>query len=244
MLPPPSSVLFRITPPSCVAGITDKDDPSAGYAYTPLWVAPEVMLGRYNAKVDIWSIGCVVIELATAAEPWAERRFDSSFAALYFIATHKGEVPRVPDGLSEVGKDFVRRCCRRDVDARPTAGELLQHAFVVEEWAEVEVGVVKRGEQGGGGPPPSRVGMEEVVQASMQQTRSTQEGTATAGMMEVQSSGEYQPMQSHTFSPSRPLQWSGEAEAMDVQEESQANSSSNSSSAAGMQAAAMTCPLP
>ena len=63
---------------------------------------------RYNAKVDIWSIGCIVIELATAKEPWAEKNFESSFAALYYIATKKTELPFIPSTLSEAGHDFIR----------------------------------------------------------------------------------------------------------------------------------------
>ena len=30
-----------------VENVTNKDDPSVNYAYTPLWVAPEVMTGKY-----------------------------------------------------------------------------------------------------------------------------------------------------------------------------------------------------
>lgn len=47
------------------------DAPSTGYAYTPLWVAPEVLKTHmYNSGVDIWALACVVIEMATAKDPW------------------------------------------------------------------------------------------------------------------------------------------------------------------------------
>ena len=106
------------------------------YAYTPLWVAPEVLTGRYNSAVDIWSVGCVVIELAAGKEPWAEMRFESTFAALYFIASHKDCMPVIPESLSAAGHDFIRCCLTRDADRRPTASQLLQHPFVTEEWEE------------------------------------------------------------------------------------------------------------
>jgi len=118
-----------------VDNVATKDDPSVNYAYTPLWCAPEVMTGKYNSKVDIWSIGCVVIELATGKEPWAERNFESSFAALYFIASNATAMPFIPDSLSKQGHDFIRLCLTRDVDSRPTAAQLLQHPFVVDVFA-------------------------------------------------------------------------------------------------------------
>lgn len=40
------------------------------------------------------------------------------------------ELPPIPDHLSEEGKDFIRRCLRRDPSSRPTAVDLLQHPFV------------------------------------------------------------------------------------------------------------------
>lgn len=39
-------------------------------------MAPEVLLRNtnYGRKVDIWSVGCVVIEMATAYHPWPNIR--------------------------------------------------------------------------------------------------------------------------------------------------------------------------
>lgn len=64
-----------------------KAAPSLNYNYTPLWTAPEVLIGDYTFKIDIWSLGCVIIEMATAKQPWDEENFENPFRALYHIGT-------------------------------------------------------------------------------------------------------------------------------------------------------------
>eukprot|EP01084_Bolivina_argentea_P106356 190345_1 len=59
---------------------------SMDFESTPLWTAPEVLTdGTYDLKIDIWSTGCVMIEMATAQRPWNEINFKSPFQALYHI---------------------------------------------------------------------------------------------------------------------------------------------------------------
>lgn len=39
------------------------------------WMAPEVISTRekgYNTKIDIWSVGCVVLEMWAGERPWSE----------------------------------------------------------------------------------------------------------------------------------------------------------------------------
>jgi len=92
------------------------------------WMAPEVMRqSEYGRKADVWSIGCVLIEMSTAAAPWGH--FDNCLAAMIRIAM-SDETPPVPDHLSESCRDLVARCTRRAPEERPSASELLRHGFV------------------------------------------------------------------------------------------------------------------
>jgi len=111
------------------ANVLSKDAPSVSYNYTPLWTAPEVLVGDYNSKVDIWSLGCVIIEMASGKPPWSEQNFENPFRALYHIG-NSNSIPKIPDSLSEQGKQFILACLQRDPDKRPSAKECLIHAWL------------------------------------------------------------------------------------------------------------------
>lgn len=92
------------------------------------WMAPEVMRQSvYGRKADIWSIGCVVIEMGTAAAPWGH--FDNCLAAMVRIAM-SDETPPVPPHLSDVCHGVISLCTRRTPEERPSASQLLGHEFV------------------------------------------------------------------------------------------------------------------
>jgi mitogen-activated protein kinase kinase kinase len=63
------------------------------------WMAPEVVRSEghgYSAKVDIWSTGCVVLEMFAGRRPWSR---DEAVGAMYKIAN--GETPPIPDDVRE-----------------------------------------------------------------------------------------------------------------------------------------------
>ncbi|CAN1180658.1 Mitogen-activated protein kinase kinase kinase YODA [Linum perenne] len=95
---------------------------------SPYWMAPEVIntSNGCNLAVDIWSLGCTVLEMATTKPPWSQ--FEG-VAAMFKIGNSK-DLPPIPDQLSDDGKDFVRQCLRRNPSQRPTAAQLLEHPFV------------------------------------------------------------------------------------------------------------------
>lgn len=95
---------------------------------SPYWMAPEVLMQKntgHDLAVDIWSLGCTVIEMATGKPPWSEYE---GAAAMFKV--FKSEVPPIPDSLSPEGRNFVYCCLCRNPAQRPTASQLLEHAFV------------------------------------------------------------------------------------------------------------------
>ncbi|XP_020086999.1 mitogen-activated protein kinase kinase kinase 5-like isoform X2 [Ananas comosus] len=104
--------------------------PNLSLKGTPYWMAPEVVQATmkkdagYDLAVDIWSLGCTIIEMFTGKHPWS----GLEGAAAMFRVLHKD--PPIPDRLSSEGKDFLRRCFRRNPVDRPTATMLLDHPFI------------------------------------------------------------------------------------------------------------------
>ena len=101
---------------------------------TPMYMSPEVIKGGNHpharlGAVDIWSLGCVIQEMATGSRPWAS--LDNEWAIMYNIA--QGNSPQMPSGdqLSDVGLDFLKRCFERDPAKRASAAELLQHEWIL-----------------------------------------------------------------------------------------------------------------
>ncbi|KAK8006777.1 hypothetical protein PG989_000767 [Apiospora arundinis] len=96
------------------------------------WMAPEVIRSQgegYSAKVDIWSLGCVVLEMFAGRRPWSK---EEAVGAIYKIAN--GETPPIADevreAISPYALGFMLDCFTVDPRERPTAERLLmQHEF-------------------------------------------------------------------------------------------------------------------
>ncbi|KAK6128947.1 hypothetical protein DH2020_037321 [Rehmannia glutinosa] len=99
---------------------------------SPYWMAPELLQSATQTDassdvalaVDIWSLGCTIIEMMNGKPPWSEYE---GAAALFKVLT---ETPPIPNTMSADGKDFLQYCFRRNPADRPTASKLLDHPFL------------------------------------------------------------------------------------------------------------------
>ncbi|KAE8784863.1 mitogen-activated protein kinase kinase kinase YODA-like [Hordeum vulgare] len=104
--------------------------PNLSLKGTPYWMAPEVVQATlvkdvgYDLAVDIWSLGCTIIEMFTGKPPWS----GLEGPAAMFKVLNKD--PPIPDNLSSEGKDFLKGCFKRIPSERPTASKLLEHPFI------------------------------------------------------------------------------------------------------------------
>ncbi|KAG8583055.1 hypothetical protein GDO81_008264 [Engystomops pustulosus] len=97
---------------------------------TAAYMAPEVITRAkgegHGRAADIWSLGCVLIEMVTGKRPWHE--YEHNFQIMYKVGM--GHKPPIPDRLSPEGKDFLSHCMESDPKKRWTASQLLDHPFV------------------------------------------------------------------------------------------------------------------
>ncbi|KAJ7487514.1 MAP kinase [Mycena galericulata] len=109
----------------------DHNDAHTAMQGTVFWMAPEVINSQkkgYNFKIDIWSIGCVVLEMWAGTRPW----LGEEMVAVMFKLFQSKLPPPVPDGLvlSALADDFRKKCFAINPEERPTAAELRKHPYL------------------------------------------------------------------------------------------------------------------
>ena len=120
-------------------GISKKSDNIYGNDITNsmqgsvFWMAPEVVRSQgqgYSAKVDIWSLGCVVLEMFEGRRPWSK---EEAIGAIYKLGS-LNQAPPIPEAVSNAispeAYGFMLDCFTIDPTERPTAETLLKrHPF-------------------------------------------------------------------------------------------------------------------
>ncbi|TVY78289.1 Serine/threonine-protein kinase STE11 [Lachnellula suecica] len=91
------------------------------------WMAPEVVKQTsYTRKADIWSLGCLVVEMMTGTHPFPDC---SQLQAIFKIGGAKIS-PTIPDHASPEAKTFLSQAFEVEHAKRPSAEELLFSPFL------------------------------------------------------------------------------------------------------------------
>eukprot|EP01062_Namystynia_karyoxenos_P011502 TRINITY_DN14121_c0_g1_i2.p1 TRINITY_DN14121_c0_g1~~TRINITY_DN14121_c0_g1_i2.p1 ORF type:complete len:904 (+),score=187.19 TRINITY_DN14121_c0_g1_i2:242-2953(+) len=135
----------RLADFGCSSAITDTCARRSSLQGTPLWMAPEVITQQeYGSLVDIWSLGCTIMEMITAQPPFHHLGFNQ-LGFMRFISGDGLEEPdSIDDKLPDVMyaedmrecREVMMHCLQRDPEARWSAEALLAHAWVRQSEAE------------------------------------------------------------------------------------------------------------
>ena len=88
---------------------------------TPYYMSPEICDNQpYNSKSDVWSMGCLLYEMASLKCP-----FDAKDMRGLVIKILRGAFPPLPRCFSSELTALVGRCLDRQPTRRPTVNELL-----------------------------------------------------------------------------------------------------------------------
>ncbi|CRG87108.1 mitogen-activated protein kinase kinase kinase [Talaromyces islandicus] len=91
------------------------------------WMAPEVVRQTaHTKKADIWSLGCLVVEMFIGAHPFPDC---SQLQAIFAIGNNKAK-PSIPDHASKEAREFLNLTFEIDHEKRPDADDLLQSPFL------------------------------------------------------------------------------------------------------------------
>ncbi|OMO96740.1 hypothetical protein CCACVL1_04794 [Corchorus capsularis] len=109
-----------------LSGVKDTDPWKYGFRGTPPYMSPESIHGGISGALDVWSLGCIVIEMITGQIAWKYRGRRNLRDRLL-----SGERPEIPENLSIWGQDFLNRCLVRDPNERWSARRLLYHPWLL-----------------------------------------------------------------------------------------------------------------
>ncbi|XP_022763668.1 serine/threonine-protein kinase PEPKR2-like isoform X2 [Durio zibethinus] len=100
-----------------------------GVVGSPAYAAPEVLMGNYSEKVDVWSAGVLLHALLVSVLPFQGDTLHSVFEAIKNVdLDFENGTWR---SISQPARDLVAHMLTRDVSARLTADEVLRHPWIL-----------------------------------------------------------------------------------------------------------------
>eukprot|EP00899_Mesostigma_viride_P016141 jgi/Mesvir1/24528/Mv21868-RA.1 len=100
--------------------------PTAGSQGTPNYMAPEqwvpLEFGGVTTAADAWGFGCILVEMASGATPWAGM---SMFQVMACVTQPRKMSPTISPGLPSPLTALLRKCFSYQPSDRPTFAEIL-----------------------------------------------------------------------------------------------------------------------
>ncbi|XP_071802748.1 serine/threonine kinase-like domain-containing protein STKLD1 [Asterias amurensis] len=97
-----------------------------------IWMAPEVLERPYDERSDVWSLGCIILEMATCR--FLDRANVNAvlFDMKQSINLLEGILEKVQEDYSPNLAQLIRTMLRKNFQQRPTATELVELPYIKE----------------------------------------------------------------------------------------------------------------
>ncbi|CAI4050795.1 putative serine/threonine protein kinase SKM1 SKDI_15G0460 [Saccharomyces kudriavzevii IFO 1802] len=120
--------LVKITDFGFCVELTEKRSKRATMVGTPYWMAPEIVNQKqYDEKVDVWSLGIMLIEMVEGEPPYLN---EDPLKALYLIANNGSPRLRHAELVSNKTRQFLDACLQVKVEMRASVRKLLTFEFL------------------------------------------------------------------------------------------------------------------
>eukprot|EP00998_Keelungia_sp_KM082_P001376 NODE_1163_length_1443_cov_62.843465_g1152_i0.p1 GENE.NODE_1163_length_1443_cov_62.843465_g1152_i0~~NODE_1163_length_1443_cov_62.843465_g1152_i0.p1 ORF type:complete len:388 (-),score=18.28 NODE_1163_length_1443_cov_62.843465_g1152_i0:279-1382(-) len=121
---------LKITDFGCSAQLNPDHSGRYTAAGTLRWMAPEILASvRHSRPADIWSVGCLAIEMTTGKDPFdavtGVGQLDCAWREL-----HKNPEVQLGHLTDPKAADFIRKCMSLTPSMRPSAHDLLSHPWI------------------------------------------------------------------------------------------------------------------
>jgi serine/threonine protein kinase len=90
---------------------------------TPLYMAPEVLDGHYDGKVDVYSFGLILYEIVVGNGVFSSCKDERSKLKLY-VDLQKGITPAIPESVLPFTRDLIKKCWSMSPSERPSFSEI------------------------------------------------------------------------------------------------------------------------
>lgn len=126
-------------------GATRSGGGAHSMAGTPYYMAPEVLSGaHYGRKADVWSFGCLVVEMLTGDPPYRTMDFQSLAQLVLYVAFTQDPPPLDDPRLAPRVVQLLLACFAFQQEARPSALDIVRcletdphlHDFCADEVAQ------------------------------------------------------------------------------------------------------------
>ncbi|TKA22824.1 hypothetical protein B0A50_07723 [Salinomyces thailandicus] len=114
--------------------IIARNDFASTYVGTPFYMSPEICAAeRYSHHSDVWSLGCIIYELASRCVP-----FDARSHVELVMKIKSGRLKALPQMYSPELSEVIKWCLRVNPGDRPDTAQLINVAHIKKARARLE----------------------------------------------------------------------------------------------------------